>query len=187
MSHKTVACTVTLRASFQRKRQFGRTVDLSLPGRTTEAVWKELRLALRTGRFYLPQVWERCWLRGPHSHSHWVHVGAEDSKGYRQSCLSVRDDASKDTHIAHCMEILIAEDSETRSESRPGPGKPPPQSFSRVQPKHWKQTRGPVAQSASKDFCSDQACCWALDVIVSLSALLRVLKASLLQSRATTE
>lgn len=52
MSHKTVACTVTLRASFQRKRQFGRTVDLSLPGRTTETVWKELRLALRTGRCF---------------------------------------------------------------------------------------------------------------------------------------
>lgn len=63
------------------------------------------------------------------------------------SCLSVREDARKDTHIAHCMEILIAEDSETLSESRPGPGKPPPQSFS-----GFSQNTGnrPGAQSHSQ-------------------------------------
>ena len=41
-----------LEGIFPEEKTIGRAVDLSLAGRTTEAVWKELRQALRTGRWF---------------------------------------------------------------------------------------------------------------------------------------
>lgn len=137
---------------FPEEKAIGGTSDLSLPEGTAEAGWKQRRLALRTERRYFacPKLGNDAGLEG-HAATVtvllWGQRMAEDT-GVRAE-LFVREDSRKDTHVAHCMEIVIAEDSETQSESRPGAGKPPPQAFSRVQPKHWKQTGGPASQPPS--------------------------------------